>query len=355
MNFGEIHNWLRETDEGRLEELWALADEVRRRNVGDEVHLRGLIEFSNHCVRRCAYCGLGAHNPNLKRYRMTAEEILACAHLACELGYGTIVLQSGQDSGISAQWFADVVTKIKKATPLAVTLGLGERNAEELALWQAAGADRYLLRFETSDPSLYERIHPDLNGVKSDRIAILHQLRDLGYEIGGGVMIGLPGQTYETLARDIDLFRQLRLDMIGCGPYIHNPRTPLAQADDELRAADDMQVPNDETTSCKVIALARISCPLANIPATTALATLDGQSGYELGLQRGANVIMPNITPAEYRALYEIYPAKAGVDQADDYHEFLKERIAAIGRMVGTGRGDSPGYISRTETSTCAT
>ncbi len=351
MNFSEIHNWLRESDDRRLEKLWRTADDVRRRNVGDEVHLRGLTEFSNHCVRRCAYCGLGAHNSGLEHYRMNADEILACAGRAVELGYGTIVLQSGQDSGVSGQWLADVIERIRRQTPLAVTLGVGERNAEEFALWRQAGADRYLLRFETSDRALYERIHPDLDGVRSDRIAILHQLRELGYEGGSGVMIGLPGQTYETLARDIELFGELDLDMIGSGPFIPSPHTPSARSDEK-------QVPNSEIMSYKVIALTRIICPQANIPATTAVATLNGQAGYELGLQRGANVIMPNITPPRYRALYDIYPAKAGVEQDEDYHSLLKERILAIGRRVGAGRGDSPNYINRRhankEAATCA-
>ncbi len=351
MNFNEIHNWLRESDDRRLTELWRTADDVRRRNVGDEVHLRGLTEFSNHCVRRCAYCGLGAHNRGLERYRMNADEILACADKAVELGYGTIVLQSGQDSGTSAQWFAEVITEIRKRTPLVVTLGLGERSADELALWRQAGAGRYLLRFETSDRALYERIHPDLDGVRSDRIAILHQLRGLGYEAGSGVMIGLPGQTYETLARDIELFGELDLDMIGSGPFIPNPHTPPARSAEE-------QVPNSEIMSYKVIALTRLVCPRANIPATTAVATLNSRAGYELGLQRGANVVMPNITPPQYRKLYEIYPSKAGVEQDENYHILLKERILAIGRRAGTGRGDSLNYINRRhankEAATCA-
>ncbi len=365
MNFVEIHDWLRETDDRRLEELWRTADDVRRRNVGDEVHLRGLTEFSNHCVRRCAYCGLGTHTRGLERYRMNADEILACADRAVELEYGTIVLQSGQDSGVSGQWLADVIERIRQQTPLAVTLSVGERSEDELALWRRAGAGRYLLRFETSDRTLYERIHPDLpagqaglNGVRSDRIAILHQLRELGYEVGSGVMIGLPGQTYETLARDIELFGELDLDMIGSGPFIPNPHTPLARNGDKHPAPADRQVPNSETMSYKVIALTRIICPQANIPATTAVATLNGRTGYESGLRRGANVVMPNVTPPRYRALYEIYPAKAGVEQDGDYHSLLKERILAIGGRVGEGRGDSLNYINRRitnkEVATCA-
>ena len=163
--------WLREDDPHGLEELWAAADAARRRHVGDAVHLRGLIEISNHCVRACGYCGLRAGNREIERYRMSAEEILACAHDAAAWGWGTVVLQSGEDYGLKTDWIAEVVRRIKAETGLAVTLSLGERPDADLAAWREAGADRYLLRFETSDEELYRLIHPDLPGARSDRMA----------------------------------------------------------------------------------------------------------------------------------------------------------------------------------------
>ena len=234
--------WLHEDDPRRLEELWRAADDTRRRNVGDEVHLRGLIELSNYCVRACGYCGLRAANREIERYRMSADEILECAGKAKEYGYGTVVLQSGEDYGIHADWMADVVTRIKDEVGLAVTLSLGERPDADLELWRAAGADRYLLRFETSDDGLYKLIHPDLPGRPSDRFAILRTLRRLGYEPGSGIMVGIPGQTWESVADDITAFRDLDLDMIGVGPLHLAPgnaaRRPFVGARDRAGPAD---------------------------------------------------------------------------------------------------------------------
>ena len=202
--------WLREDDPARLETLWAAADETRRRHVGDEVHLRGLIEISNFCVRACGYCGLRAGNREIERYRMSEDEILGCAHQAAEWEWGTVVMQSGEDYGLKTDWVAGIVRRIKAETGLAVTLSLGERPDEDLAVWRDAGADRYLLRFETSDEELYRLIHPDLPGRISDRFRILKTLRALGFEPGSGVMIGIPGQSYASVAADIDTFRRSR-------------------------------------------------------------------------------------------------------------------------------------------------
>ncbi len=339
MNHAEITAWLRETDADRLAELWQSADRVRQQHVGDQVHLRGLIEVSNHCVRLCGYCGLRAENTSVKRYRMSADEVVACAEEAVERDYGTVVLQAGEDPMLSTDFISELIRRIKSSTPLAVTLSLGERSNEELAEWRTAGADRYLLRFETSNRMLYERIHPPRPGERSDRIAILHTLRELDYEVGGGVMIGIPGQTYDDLARDIELFGTLDLDMIGSGPYLVHPDTPLADPKNRPSASDDRQVPCDELTAYKVIALTRLVCPLANIPSTTALAVLDADAGWKFGLTRGANVIMPNVTPSKYRMLYDIYPGKAYTTEHIDV-----ECINAIGRRIGVGRGDSPNY-----------
>lgn len=342
MTHEEITIWLQEDDPARLGELYRRADAARARHVGDEVHLRGLLEISNHCRRRCGYCGLNAGNPDVPRYRMSAGEILDGARAAVQYGYGTVVLQSGEDPGLTGEGMAEVIRAIKAETPLAVTLSLGERDERELQRWRDAGADRYLLRFETSNPALYEAIHPSLPGVRSDRFALLRRLRELGYEIGSGVMIGIPGQTFDDLARDIETFAALDLDMIGVGPYIAHPATDLGR--DAAPAARD-QVPADEDTTYKVVALARLVCPRANIPSTSALATLNLATGRELGLQRGANVVMPNLTPVRYRASYEIYPSKACIrETAEQCHGCMRRRIESIGRRPGRGRGDSPNY-----------
>ena len=351
MDRDEILRWLQEEGAQRLNELWRRADTVRRENVGDEVHLRGLIEISNSCVRQCAYCGLRADNRALKRYRMSETEIIACVRQAVDFGYGTVVMQSGEDYGIKADWLAGVVRRIKAETPLAVTLSLGERPDDDLIAWRQAGADRYLLRFETSNRELYDHIHPPLGNKPSDRITILRRLQALGYEAGSGVMIGIPGQTFEDLADDIETFRSLDLDMIGVGPYLPHPSTPLwkAMAQDGkgdappnvVKRCVPLSVPNTEAMTYKVIALTRIVCPKANIPSTTALATLNKANGRELGLARGANVVMPNLTPPAYRALYEIYPAKACIyETARDCHACLQRRILSMGRKIGAGRGD---------------
>jgi biotin synthase len=346
MEHGETLAWLREEDEASLQELWTRADSARREHVGDEVHLRGLVEIGNCCRRTCAYCGLNAGNSKIMRYRMSEDEILAAVGQAVSYGYGTVVLQSGEDPALDAAAVSRLIKRIKSETNLAITLSLGEWEDDILAQWKQAGADRYLLRFETSDPELFEKIHPSLPGVRSDRLALLRRLRGMGYEIGSGVMVGIPGQTYEMLARDLATIRDLDLDMIGLGPFLFHPDTAMGHGDIPF-AQEGEQVPNTELMTYKTLALARIVCPEANIPSTTALATLNRESGRELGLQRGANVVMPNVTPVNYRSLYQIYPGKACLNEtADVCNLCMKGRIESIGRKIGIGRGDSPRYLS---------
>lgn len=336
----EILEWLREDDACRLQQLYERANAVRAQNVGGAIHLRGLIELSSHCVRQCMYCGLRQANHGLQRYRMTIEEIHECAREAERLGYGTVVMQAGEDDALTAEWIAEIVRWIKRETRLAVTLSLGERQQDELRLWRAAGADRYLLRFETSDEDLFRVIHPLRHAGGPNRLTLLRLLKNLGYEAGGGVMVGIPGQSLESLAQDVLTFRELDLDMIGIGPYIPHAATPLGSG--ALRPAIDAadQAASSEQMVYKMIALTRIVCPTANIPATTALATINKTDGRKQGLRVGANVVMPNLTPTKYRALYQIYPAKACIEEsATDCNQCLRGQIRSLGRFAGSGPG----------------
>ncbi|MCU0612483.1 MAG: [FeFe] hydrogenase H-cluster radical SAM maturase HydE [Candidatus Eisenbacteria bacterium] len=337
MDRSTICSWLTERDPARLQALWDWADRVRASGVGDAVHLRGLIEVSNYCVRDCSYCGLRRPRGGLPRYRLSEEEVMQAVRRAVEWGFGTVVLQSGEDPGLEAGWMRSLVTRIKKETSLAITLSLGERRRDELAAWRDSGADRYLLKFETSNRELYRRIHPE-RADEPGRLSLLAHLRDLGYEVGSGVMVGIPGQTFDDLSRDIELFGELDLDMISVGPFIPHPATPLGH---EVLSANG--VPGGSEVALAAMALTRIKCPRANIPTTTALSTLDVGAGLERGLNVGANVVMPNLTPPPYRQLYQVYPGKGGngEDPTTEPRRII-ERIRALGRCIGDGRGDAP-------------
>jgi biotin synthase len=353
MNKDQILEWLKIDDQEELEKLWRQSDEIRRDNVGEEVHLRGLIEVSNFCARDCGYCGIRVGNQDVCRYRMSADEIMDCVRMAVNFEYGSVVLQAGEDYGITRDWLCDIISRIKRTTNLAITLSLGEREEGELAAWRQAGADRYLLRFETSNKELYDRIHPPLPGGVSDRFEILRSLREIGYEVGSGIMVGIPGQSYDDLANDILLFKEYDIDMIGIGPYIPHPGTPLGMSAGQHLTPSEEQVPGTELMTCKVVALTRILCPLINIPSTTALATINRAEGRAHGLSRGANIVMPNLTPKKYRELYEIYPAKASCDEnADESNSRIKNGIIAMGRVIGAGRGDSANKKTRTALNT---
>lgn len=345
MSHAELAERLRDRAPAARAALFAEADAVRRATVGEAVHLRGLVEISNHCMRACHYCGLSTHHAALPRYRLTVGEITAAARTAAACAYGTVVLQSGEDPGLTPEMVSEVIRTIKRETGLAVTLSLGERTADELIAWRAQGADRYLLRFETGNRELYQRYHPDLPAANNDRLAQLQLLRDLGYEVGSGVLVGLPGQTFDDLAADISLFSALRLDMIGVGPFIPHPATPLGR---QVFPADPEQVPNTADMALAVIALSRLELPQANIPSTTALATLNPGDGYAAGLRCGANVVMPNVTPARHRVQYEVYPGKSAPhDDATGCDRRIRALLAGLGRTAGAGRGDSPAFLAR--------
>lgn len=365
----EIAAWLRETNAERLQTLWDAADQIRHERVADAVRLRGLVEISNRCSRHCLYCGVRAER-RVERYRMTQEEILECAKFAKKNGLATLVLQAGEDRTLDAGFVAETVRAIRDDFGLIVTLSLGERTDSELIRWQEAGARRYLARFETSNPSLYAALHPSVDGSGlTERIDFLKRLREIGYEVGSGVMIGIPGQTFDDLARDLALFRELDLDMIGSGPFLPHSGTPLGALEirdgywetssfqSENAAASRFtfryptsndQVPNTNDVAFKAIALSRILCPDANIPSVTSVATLDGSGGRKSALSRGANVVMPNITPTKYRRLYEIYPNKAATfEDAETTLQTALRQIDEIGRFPGVGPGSSKRFLER--------
>lgn len=319
---------LLKSDDPTAEALFAAADRVRAESVGDEVHLRALIEFSNHCRRDCLYCGLRRHHDNLPRYRMEPDEIVACAIEAADMGCGTVVLQSGEDLWYTAPVLAEAVRGIKAARDVAVTLSIGERPEEDYRLLREAGADRFLLRIETSSPTLYRRLHPDSDWRK--RLGCLSALWRCGFQVGSGVQIGLPGQSLRMLADDLLFLRSLKLDMVGVGPFIAHPETPLAGT---RSGTFDLTL--------RFLACLRLLCPQALIPATTVLAALD-PDGWQRGLAAGADVLMPNVTPMEYRRSYEIYPNKVWCDlEPVEFRRLVEEIVARSGRRVAQGPGHS--------------
>ncbi|MDR2848984.1 MAG: [FeFe] hydrogenase H-cluster radical SAM maturase HydE [Verrucomicrobiota bacterium] len=319
--------------------IYQAADALRQRVMGDAVHLRGIIEFSNVCRNHCWYCGIRCDNTGIERYRMTADEILDTARHAKAWGCGTVVLQSGEDPFFTAETLAGIVRRIKSETALAVTLSVGVRPRDELAHLKAAGSDRYLLRFETTSNALFSAIHPDETFER--RVQCLHDLRALGYQVGSGFMIGLPGSTPEMIANDITFATALKLDMIGCGPFLAHPDTPLAEK----------PLLEDRGVYYKTIALLRLLNPSAHIPATTAFDALE-PDGRNRVLVRGANVFMPNLTPGKYRRQYQLYPNKPCVDEDGAACAIcVRGRLANLGRDLATGPGHAPFFTAEAQRS----
>ena len=307
-------------------ELYKLADDTRQKYKGDEVHLRGLIEFSNICKRNCAYCGLQCKNSKIKRYRLLPDEIIELAKNGAELGYKTVVLQSGEDDFYDVDKMTYIISEIKKYN-LAITLSIGEKTYEEYKAYKEAGADRYLLRIETTDENLYKKLHPSMNF--QNRKKCLYNLKELGYETGTGSLVGLPNQSIESLADDILFFKELDADMVGIGPFIPHPETPLKG---ELN-------PKNFELALKMMAITRLVLPDINIPATTAMETIN-PNGRIIALQSGANVVMPNITSTKYRADYEIYPNKICInDSPDKCRNCIEAKLKSIGRVISKSYG----------------
>lgn len=312
-------------DDKNQQKLFDKADAVRREFVGDEIHLRGLIEFSNICRNNCLYCGIRKANAKVNRYHLSEDEILNTAAKAAELGFKTIVLQSGEDMYYNVSRMCSIIENIKKLN-VALTLSIGERPYDEYKAFREAGADRYLLRIETSDKNLYHKLDPNMSW--DYRYECLMALKDLGYELGSGIMVGLPEQSIESIADDLLFLQKIGVDMAGIGPFIPHKETPLAGSQ-----GGSLEL------SLRTMAVMRLLLEDINIPATTAMESLR-PNGRILALKSGANVIMPNMTNGEYRKFYELYPNKACINDTPTHCKTcIEAKIAAIGRKIGTGFG----------------
>ncbi|MFW5980704.1 MAG: [FeFe] hydrogenase H-cluster radical SAM maturase HydE [Halanaerobiaceae bacterium] len=316
---------LLQTEGKEFKELCQHASQLRDKFHGDEIHLRAIIEFSNYCNRNCKYCGLRKDNNKLTRYQLNPEQIIKMAEDAAQLGYKTVVLQSGEDN-YNCDDIADIISKIKRKADIAVTLSLGERDYEEYKIWKKAGADRYLLKQETANKDLYNELHPDMK--YDERIRRLKWLKELGYQVGSGNIIGLPGQKIDHMVEDIKLFKKLDLHMVGIGPFISHRETPLRNL-----------TSGTVKMTLKNIAITRLLLPLSHIPATTALGSIDPE-GRQKAIKAGANVVMPNVTETSYRPLYEIYPSKICINEkAEDCRQCIGGIINSLGKKVSTGYG----------------
>lgn len=312
-------------DDKHIQELLDAADEVRHRYVGDAIHLRGLIEFSNICKNNCLYCGLRRDNHNITRYRIDEDTIVSLAEHAVNMGLKTIVMQSGEDAYFTQDIMCNIIRRIK-AMDVTLTLSIGEKSLADYQAYKKAGADRFLLRIETTDKELYLANDPGMSW--EARTQCLYDLKTAGLEVGSGCLVGLPNQTIESLADDILFFKKIDADMIGIGPFIPHKDTPLHNAQGGTL-----------DLALKVMALTRLLLPDINIPATTAMEAL-APNGQVRALQGGANVIMPNVTLTDYRKHYELYPGKSTTGYTPDESLLkIKEKIAAIGRTVGTDYG----------------
>lgn len=313
-----------------LEYLYASARKVREQWYGKEVYVRGLIEFTNYCRNDCYYCGIRRSNSRAERYRLTDKEIVDCCKAGYELGYRTFVLQGGEDGHYTKESLAELVAEIHRLFPdCAITLSFGEWPKEAYACWYEAGASRYLLRHETASRTHYERLHPKEMSFDSRR-RCLEDLKDIGYQIGAGFMVGSPFQTVEDILEDIYYLKTLQPHMIGIGPFIPQKDTPFSN-----------EKSGSLTMTLKLLAIIRLMHPRVLLPATTALGTISPE-GRELGLLAGANVLMPNLSPKEVRTLYALYDNKICTgEEAAECRECLANRVRRTGYELVTKKGDS--------------
>ena len=346
MNRIEIVEKLSLSDPVLIKALYEEANAVKIAAIGNKVYLRGLIEFSNICRKNCFYCGIRRDNQSVNRYELSDEDVLAAVDFAWKNRYGSVVLQSGeQQSAHFTGRITRLLHKIKELTnnEVGITLSCGEQTAATYKEWFKAGAHRYLLRIETSDKELYYKLHPnDATHAYDTRLLSIRMLRDDGYQIGTGVMIGLPFQTIEQLAGDLLFFQSMNIDMVGMGPYLEHSQTPLYQYRNLLLPAEERL-----TMALKMVAVLRLLMPDINIAATTALQVLHPE-GREMAVLAGANIIMPNMTLPEFRSEYRIYENKPGInDDAAVSKSKLEENLQKAGLTIGFGEwGDSQHFLN---------
>ena len=314
--------------------LYARADEIRRQNYGTDVYIRGLIEISSYCRNDCLYCGIRRSNMHAERYRLSKEQILECCENGYRLGFRTFVMQGGEDAFFTTEYVAEIVEEIKRRYPdCAVTLSLGEREKADYQTWYDAGADRYLLRHETAGKAHYGKLHPPELSY-AHRMQCLYDLKEIGYQVGCGFMVGSPYQTVDDLIADMRFLRKFQPHMVGIGPFIPHHDTPFAD-----RAQGSLE------KTLTMVALIRLMLPKALIPSTTALGTIHPR-GRELGLQAGANVVMPNLSPVSVRKQYALYDNKICTgDEAAECIECMKRRVASVGYRIAVARGDWCGKL----------
>ncbi len=311
----------------------ALAKKIREEHFGNQIYVRGLIEFTNYCKNDCYYCGIRRSNRNAERYRLTMEQILECTDTGYELGFRTFVLQGGEDGYYTDERLEEIIKAIKEKHPdCALTLSLGERSRKSYELFYQAGADRYLLRHETADAGHYQRLHPEEMSYEH-RMNCLKELKAIGYQVGCGFMVGSPGQTEETLAEDMLFIQEFQPHMVGIGPFVPHHETPFGR--EPGGTVED---------TLYLLSLIRILEPTVLLPATTALGTIDPR-GREKGILAGANVVMPNLSPTNVRKKYELYDNKICTgDEAAECRSCLSNRMKTIDCELVTHRGDAPGW-----------
>ena len=316
-------------DKAAAELLKKYADETRRKFYGDKVFLRGLIEISSYCRNDCLYCGIRRSNRDADRYRLSREDILACCENGYELGFRTFVMQGGEDMYFSDEVIVPLIAEIREKYPdCAITLSLGERSYESYKRMKEAGADRYLLRHEAASEELYKKLHPSEMSLRN-RKECLFALRELGYQVGAGFMVGAPFQTTDDIIADLRFLQELRPQMIGIGPFVPHHSTPFA---DEKRGTLELTL--------RLLGILRLLFPNVLLPATTALGTI-APNGRELGLMTGCNVVMPNLSPVKVRKKYDLYDNKICTgEEAAECRGCLQRRIESAGYTVANERGD---------------
>jgi biotin synthase len=325
----EFYELISDRTKESAEYLYGLAREVREAVYGRDVYLRGLIEFTNYCKNDCFYCGIRRSNNTAERYRLTCEQILGCCKVGYGLGFRTFVLQGGEDQYYTDERLCDIVREIKQSYPdCAVTLSFGERSRESYKRLREAGADRYLLRHETADSAHYSKLHP-CGLTLENRMRCLYDLKELGYQVGCGFMVGSPYQTVDNIITDLEFIREFQPHMVGIGPFIPHHATPFAG-----ESAGTLEL------TLYLLSIIRLMLPRVLLPATTALGTIHPR-GRELGLLAGANVVMPNLSPTEVRSKYLLYDNKICTgDEAAECRRCLERRVDSVGYKIVVSRGD---------------